>query len=326
MQFFVLVILALATATVNANPFHVRRSDLLASKGSKKLKEDFKYWQMTGYESADCSGSKDYIDGAVGDCVCMTVTECDEDTPYIKVSECDGTTNKLAFYGDSKCTEEYFDFEFSTGDTCNIISESNSGFELSYKMACSNTDYSPSEDDEKTCFAGSETVQLENGEIKVISEVIVGDRILAADMDGVTKFSSVVALAHPKNNIASTFVHVETVSMDVKVTPEHLLMASADCSAMKLTKASDVSVDSCILTVDGPARVTAISQVVQQGIYSVVTEKELIVVNGVIASPFAVNHEIASRYYDIYRLFPSALVFKAFETIHFGISAFVQSF
>jgi len=186
---------------------------------------------------------------------------------------------------------------------------------------------SSSDDDAAVCFAGTESVLLEDGSVKFISEVQVGDRILSADMDGTTGFSNVVALAHPSNDIKSTFIHIETDSgSDVKVTPAHLVLASADCSAaMKLTKASDITMNSCLLTVSGPARVSSVTEIMQNGIYSVIAEKQLIVVSGVIASPFAVNHEVANMYYDMFRFFPAALTFKLIEAFHFAFGAFISS-
>jgi len=188
--------------------------------------------------------------------------------------------------------------------------------------------YCPSEEaSDSSCFAGTESVLLEDGSSKLISEVRVGDRILSADTDGSTGFSNVIALAHPSNNIKSTFVHIETESgSDVKVTPSHLVLASVDCSAaMKLTKASDITMNSCLLTTSGPARVSAVTVMSQNGIYSVIAEKQLIVVNGIVASPFAVNHEVANKYYDMFRFFPAALTFKLLETLHFGFGALIRS-
>ena len=42
-----------------------------------------------------------------------------------------------------------------------------------------------------SCFAGSETVDLDSGEVRAISDVRVGDRILAANSEGKTSFSEV---------------------------------------------------------------------------------------------------------------------------------------
>ena len=48
--------------------------------------------------------------------------------------------------------------------------------------------------------------------------------------------------------------------------------------------------------------VTVISTASDRGIYTVVTEADtLLVVNGIIASPFATNHHLANSLYNIYR-------------------------
>lgn len=45
-----------------------------------------------------------------------------------------------------------------------------------------------------SCFAGSETVQLEGGDTVALSEVRVGDRVLAAAADGRFVFSEVASV------------------------------------------------------------------------------------------------------------------------------------
>ena len=44
---------------------------------------------------------------------------------------------------------------------------------------------------DNNCFAGTETVQLESGDIKAIADVRVGDRVLAASAAGKTSYSEV---------------------------------------------------------------------------------------------------------------------------------------
>jgi len=42
--------------------------------------------------------------------------------------------------------------------------------------------------------------------------------------------------------------------------------------------------------------------VVLSGVYTVVTEKDYVVVNGIVASPFANNHFLANAYYGLHRV------------------------
>ena len=51
---------------------------------------------------------------------------------------------------------------------------------------------------------------MESGDIKLISEVVVGDRVLAADSAGSLLYSTVVYLPHQKNDVSTNFVQVTT--------------------------------------------------------------------------------------------------------------------
>ena len=44
-----------------------------------------------------------------------------------------------------------------------------------------------------------------------------------------------------------------------------------------------------------------------EGVYTIVTDKsdDLVVVNGIVASPFAVNHAVANAVYNVHRVFYS---------------------
>jgi hypothetical protein len=63
-----------------------------------------------------------------------------------------------------------------------------------------------------------------------------------------------------------------------------------------------VSVGDCIMTVSGREKVAAVETMSGEGVYTLVTNEEFIVVNGIIASPFGGNHMIANLYYNVHRL------------------------
>jgi hypothetical protein len=65
--------------------------------------------------------------------------------------------------------------------------------------------------------------------------------------------------------------------------------------------ASSVTVGDCIMTVSGMEEVSAVETVQGEGLYTVITGEEYVVVNGIIASPFAFNHMVANFYYNIHR-------------------------
>jgi hypothetical protein len=155
----------------------------------------------------------------------------------------------------------------------------------------------------KKCFAGSETVLLSTGETIPISDVKIGDSILAADKMGNTKFSQVISLPHDKNDERATFAFLTTATgRSIKMTPEHIVMVDPSCGTKTvLMKASEVEKDMCLVTVEGQEQVTAVSSVSGNGIYTVITNEEMVVVNGIIASPFAVNHATSHAWYNVFR-------------------------
>ena len=98
---------------------------------------------------------------------------------------------------------------------------------------------------------------------RIISEVVLGDRVLAADTDGSTSFSTVIAVPHGKNSIAQNFNHISTASRDIKMTPDHLILSGtcgSSYSAFSLTKAGDVQTGACIRSVDGEEEVLYINE------------------------------------------------------------------
>jgi hypothetical protein len=107
---------------------------------------------------------------------------------------------------------------------------------------------------EKACFAGSETLSLESGEVRAISDVRVGDRVLSADAAGRTSYSDVVFVPHRANSDDALFTHITTASgRDIKMTPSHIILAGQCHSSvpLPLTYASSVSVGDCVMTVSG---------------------------------------------------------------------------
>jgi predicted extracellular nuclease len=163
--------------------------------------------------------------------------------------------------------------------------------------------------------------------MKVISEVRAGDRVLAADASRQTLFSEVVFVPHTWNADKAIFTHITTTQgRDIKMTHSHILPAGACESTTPLPDiyASSVTVGDCVMTVSGMEEVSAVEMVQGQGLYTIVTKDEYVVVNGIIASPFAFNHMVANFYYNIHRflymrvprLLNSPLVHSASEVLH----------
>ena len=128
--------------------------------------------------------------------------------------------------------------------------------------------------------------------------------MLAADAAGRTSYSDVVYVPHRANSDDALFTHITTASgRDIKMTPSHIILAGpCDVSGpLPLTYASSVSVGDCVMTVSGRDMVSTVETVQGKGLYTVVTKEEYVVVNGIVASPFAANHMLANLYYNIHR-------------------------
>jgi Hint module len=128
--------------------------------------------------------------------------------------------------------------------------------------------------------------------------------VLAADAAGRTSYSDVVYVPHRANSDDALFTHITTASgRDIKMTPSHIILAGPchSSASLPLTYASSVSVGDCVMTVSGEDMVSTVETVQGKGLYTVVTKEEYVVVNGIIASPFAANHMLANLYYNIHR-------------------------
>jgi hypothetical protein len=177
-----------------------------------------------------------------------------------------------------------------------------------------------------SCFAGSETVMMADGSMKAISDVVLGDSILASDSNGNVKFSNVIAIPHDRNSELATFTQLSTASADIKMTADHLVMVDSACNGVATLKAaSSVESGMCLVSVDGSVAVESVKTVQGRGIYSVVTEEEFVVVNGFVASPFAVNHAVANAYYNVIRAVPALMNFDVVKQASAMFGSIAQS-
>ena len=145
---------------------------------------------------------------------------------------------------------------------------------------------------------------MESGEQRQISVILAGDRVLAADAAGRISFSEVVFVPHSANSDTAMFVHITTASgRDIKMTKSHVLPAGAcgSTSPLPLKHASQVTVSDCLTTVAGEERVSSVGTILAKGLYTIVTKEEFVIVNGIIASPFAYNHVAGNLYYQLHR-------------------------
>jgi Hint module len=135
--------------------------------------------------------------------------------------------------------------------------------------------------------------------------VRVGDQVLAADAAGTSFYSEVIFVPHGPNTERSHFTHISTATgRSIKMTSNHIIPAGPCDSivSLPLLYASEVRVGDCVLTVSGKETVSAVEIVLGEGLYTIVTGAEFLVVNGIVVSPFGVNHVAANLFYNIHRL------------------------
>ena len=109
--------------------------------------------------------------------------------------------------------------------------------------------------------------------------------IKGADRNDTISYSQVIFNPHPANNGTHFFVEVVTVNGKiVSMTPNHLLPL---CNGGLVT-ARSFEEGHCVMT----------QNVEAGGVYTAVSENEFLVVDGVVASPFALSHGIAHSLFD----------------------------
>jgi hypothetical protein len=151
------------------------------------------------------------------------------------------------------------------------------------------------------CFAGDELITLESGQRIPIRTATVGDMILVADEAFRLSYSRIIAIPHEENSILSQFISVKTVSGEtIRMTLDHII-PSGPCLSPKrlpLVSVAEVTIGSCLQSIYGRQKVVSIDMVSGLGVYTVVTSKAYLVVNNIIASPFAISHAIGTSFYS----------------------------
>jgi hypothetical protein len=123
----------------------------------------------------------------------------------------------------------------------------------------------------------------------------------------------VVYLPHAPNAQRTTFAVIATeAGRDLKMTMNHVLPAGAcTLSSLPLVAARQIAVGDCVQTVSGREQVVSVNKVEGKGIYTVIAMEELLVVNGIVATPYGgVNPTLVNLYYNLHRLAYSAFAAK----------------
>jgi hypothetical protein len=146
------------------------------------------------------------------------------------------------------------------------------------------------------CFTGDSLLTLEDSTTKKFRDLQVGDMIMGADRYGNVSFSPVIFLPHKPNDIQRKFDEITTGGgSSVRMTRNHLIPL---CDSSIVT-ARSLKTGDCLMTANGEDTVAKVTMNVEAGgIYTAVTKNEFLVVDGVVASPFALAHGVAHSFFD----------------------------
>jgi hypothetical protein len=257
----------------------------------------------------DTCGYPNYCDKSCGYC------ESDDDTPPAPAPTQDPTCHDSYAYCSSYVNGGYCPTYFC--DTCaySDYCDKSCGYcddDTPAPVPTAQPPTTSNDDDDgggRTCFSGQETVLKENGQKVTFNKLVIGDMILSANRDGKTSYSPVVFLPHGENDTPTTFLEIVTSKMKkLKMTRGHLIqlcsgkLVSAQHLSMKptiLISKKDKDDYNCIRTVDGNEKIKDIRIVQSKGVYTAVTESEFLVVNGIIASPFAASSGLVHAYFNL---------------------------
>lgn len=135
------------------------------------------------------------------------------------------------------------------------------------------------DDSEDTCFPSSATVQLEDGRVKRMSEIELGDRVMVGD----NEFSDVFMFTHKMADVTNKFVQINTESGNkLELTGGHFLYVNN-----KLVPADSVRAGDRVFLANGSAsRVASVDCTRLGGLYNPQTVQGDIIVNGIRTSTY----------------------------------------
>jgi len=140
----------------------------------------------------------------------------------------------------------------------------------------------------ETCFWSDGEVQTQERGVIKIADIKLGEHVLSQDLDGTLTFTEVLAFLDKGDDMA-TFTQVTTRSGNqIMLTPDHLIHVHGQSPKF----ASDLVVGDKLMVISDftmkPDLIVTIDLVQEKGFISPLTETGTILVNGILASCYAV--------------------------------------
>jgi len=140
------------------------------------------------------------------------------------------------------------------------------------------------------CFSGDSFVTVEGNQKKLLSEVKIGDRVLALNTKtNKMEYSDVYAFLDVDRTSSMEFVNIATSNGEISITAEHLIMSKRDGTAVfEAIAARRVLVGDLLQLANGEVvKIEKISSVFKVGAYAPATVLGTVVINDVVASCYA---------------------------------------
>lgn len=135
------------------------------------------------------------------------------------------------------------------------------------------------------CFPGDATVELQDGTIKAMKNLQLGDVVLTdgANNNNNKLYEPIYSFGHVNAKASSEFVQLKTTTTTLELTKDHMVFVEGN----RAVPASSIQVGDNLVMASGDLEaVKDIKKVVRKGIYAPFTPSGSIVVNGVKASNF----------------------------------------
>lgn len=135
---------------------------------------------------------------------------------------------------------------------------------------------------------------MEDGSYRPISRVLIGDRVLVYDLNGLTTSSVLAILSHQHVPLID-FIDLYTSESTLRLTPEHFLLVRKQNQLENIyAKAEDISVGDFVYFSSSPSNLT-FTRIIQIGrqtrqnedAYTLLTLEGTIVTNNLVASCYA---------------------------------------